>query len=1107
MGNYRQVMMSNKLPASRPVSLRHSQRMLAKWAFLATGLQRIRVQARVRGNNLHLLYEAPQYPHEHTIVNQMVPALATTDLSKLLPLGHPPLYQVFLYGRAVGQEYPAWVKEILLNQLDGHLAELEAERARNSPNQPSEGDESPSSDASNTLATTINEQVSPSTTVNTSAAIVLTNRSLAKQGQADGIARFLSETLGMLGVAVRVKVEVRKQRSHHTKDTTLDADADEQAHVTSYPPVDKSRRKRICVYCESSYSPDPSLLAETIAKQLRDLQLEGFRDALIFSQVTGEAQPDWTLRIDLTPPSEILTYIARWGHIPTIQRLLNQSLEPLGIHASCSQKQLSLHVVCQLTKPGAASSSQADSSEPLPSIPPQEIAVEAVRSLLEFIAPQGLYAAFVYGQAATEKKPAWVEWFKLPAADHPALSESAEELAKQGDMPALAFLLGQALNPDIERQLATGGIRVQICRRESFYHVMTDAPVCPDQTGVATIVADCLRQLKIPNISGVRVYGRRAGEKHPVWTYAADFVPRKRLVPQAMPEFAASEQYLHELLVQPQDDAVSPQEHTTSLNQLVGYVRQAAQTLLLRSPLFAPSDLPHQVDRRGVNTALIWGMAGLLLAVFTDLATSNILQQYAQVQTPEKAARPNANQGGAASLLSPAANGSTPTEPLPSVNAPIQPTPKPAADLPTLKSAPNLDDVFNQEGFTSQSLSDITIAPGEKPYTPSTGLYTPDLENSPYPSFNNPQLDKKLALYYERVLESGPPDVLIIGSSRALRGIDPVALSSALAARGIEDVTVFNFGINGSTAQFADLLLQKILLPAQLPKIILWADGSRAFNSGRIDSTYEALTNSESYRLLAQGKPLLSPAALAKLKPTNASTGRSRVGAPTSTSSSPLIIDITRSYEDASRWFDRTLSVVSATYPQRDQLKGFLRDKFATIVPAQPKPETPSILPSAIAPEDQTSLLQSDRDGFLSLSVQFNPATYYQHYARVPGSFDNDYRAFRLQGEQSEALKSLATMARDRNIPLVFINLPLTAEYLDPVRRDYEQQFQRYMLTAARDLGFGFRNLSELWPTENDYFSDPSHLNRYGAYAVAQHLAQDPMIPWDLLHPSLPSSP
>ncbi|MCS6815522.1 MAG: DUF1574 domain-containing protein, partial [Cyanobacteria bacterium] len=604
-------------------------------------------------------------------------------------------------------------------------------------------------------------------------------------------------------------------------------------------------------------------------------------------------------------------------------------------------------------------------------------------------------------------------------------------------------------------------------------------PVCPDQTGVGTTVAGCLRQLKIPNISGVRVYGRRAGEKHPVWTYAADFVPRKRLVPQAMPEFAASEQYLHDLLVQPQD-TVSPQESATSLGQLAGYVRQAVQTSLLRLPLFAPADLPHQVDRRGVNTALIWGMAGLLLAVFTDLATSNILQHYAQLQTPEKTDRTSANQGGAASLLSPAANGSTPTEPLPSVKAPTQPTPK-AADLPTLKSAPNLDNgVFNDEGFTGSPSAGVTIAPGEKPYTPSTGLYTPDLENSPYPSFNNPQLDKKLALYYERVLESGPPDVLIIGSSRALRGIDPVALSSALAARGIEDVTVFNFGINGSTAKFADLLLQKILLPAQLPKIILWADGSRALNSGRIDSTYEALTTSESYRLLAQGKPLLSPAASAKLTSTGTSTGVSSAGVPTSTSSSPLIIDITRSYEDASRWFDRTLSVVSATYPQRDQLKGFLRDKFAAIVPAQPKPETSLILPSAIAPEDQTSLLQSDRDGFLSLSVQFNPATYYQQYARVPGSFDNDYRAFRLQGEQSEALKSVATMARDRNIPLVFINLPLTAEYLDPVRREYEQQFQRYMLTAARNLGFGFRDLSELWPTENDYFSDPSHLNRYG---------------------------
>ena len=43
---------------------------------------------------------------------------------------------------------------------------------------------------------------------------------------------------------------------------------------------------------------------------------------------------------------------------------------------------------------------------------------------------------------------------------------------------------------------------------------------------------------------------------------------------------------------------------------------------------------------------------------------------------------------------------------------------------------------------------------------------------------------------------------------------------------------------------------------------------------------------------------------------------------------------------------------------------------------------------------------------------------------------------------------------------------------------------------------FAFRDLSEQWTTQYRYFSDPSHLNRYGAYALSLKLAQDAKIPW-----------
>ena len=74
--------------------------------------------------------------------------------------------------------------------------------------------------------------------------------------------------------------------------------------------------------------------------------------------------------------------------------------------------------------------------------------------------------------------------------------------------------------------------------------------------------------------------------------------------------------------------------------------------------------------------------------------------------------------------------------------------------------------------------------------------------------------------------------------------------------------------------------------------------------------------------------------------------------------------------------------------------------------------------------------------------------------------------------------------------------MPLTAEYLDPVRLKYEQEFQQYMLRLTNHSNFIYRDLNQMWSQNNDYFSDPSHLNRYGAYEVSKKLANDPMIPW-----------
>ena len=87
--------------------------------------------------------------------------------------------------------------------------------------------------------------------------------------------------------------------------------------------------------------------------------------------------------------------------------------------------------------------------------------------MLQAIAPQGIHRAMLYGPSTDDISPEWLRGIDLPAAENSALADSAALLASTGDMPALAYCLTRALNPDIKDQLATGGIRVQLFAQRS----------------------------------------------------------------------------------------------------------------------------------------------------------------------------------------------------------------------------------------------------------------------------------------------------------------------------------------------------------------------------------------------------------------------------------------------------------------------------------------------------------------------------------------------------------------------------------------------------------------------------------------------------------------
>ena len=886
---------------------------------------------------------------------------------------------------------------------------------------------------------------------------------------------------------------------------------------------------RLWIFCEASYSPDPLLIAEPIAQRLRQLHLRQFQDAVITIQVTGEAASDWRLRVDLTPPEDMLREWGRWGDLPALSLLVNHVARRYGLKLVTETKKDTLHLISYVLRDAAGqleqrfiqlddsvdarSASEGESEAARinvhsATIHPATISQNAISQtnvnqlvselsdMLRAIAPQGIHRVMLYGPSTDDISPEWLRGIDLPAADTPDLQSPALDLAKEGDLPALAYCLTRALNPDITEQLSTGGIRVQLLLKENLLHIMADGPVCPPKNAIVPLINQTLAEAEIASIAeGVRLYGRRAGQKQPIWTHGKDYQSRQRMVPEAKPEFAASEAYIGELIAPVSDsslattDAAAAGEDVRLSHMLV----RGLQYALLKSQAFIPADdpnglrtaktssLPKVFQAQSKRMALIWGAVGLFLAVQFDFLVGQALQQ-TSAPLVERTAQAERSQGSAADKNAIAVEKVRPNgfgEELAELGWNEETVGDRRLETGRLETG-ETEGFFasaGEGGFAGGSFTASEETTHELTYSPQQGFVSTEslLASSNIPSFRSQQLDEKLALYRRRVAQSGPPDVLIIGSSRALRGVDPAALRQALGSTGYEGLSFFNFGVNGATAQVVDLIVRRLIPPDQLPQIIVWADGARAFNSGRDDMTFEAIASSEGYQ---------------QLEATDTPDGVNDLAIGS------LSDQLAQRAQTADRQLSEFFGKVSSGFTNRNKIRTALSQTFGAIAPdftdeagTTRAGDTPTGEPS------ETTLI--DLDGFLALSTRFNPATYYQEHARVKGAYDRDYEAFQLEGEQTDALNSLLQFTVAQQVPVIFINTPLTDEYLDNHRTQAEEIFLQYMVQVSdRSNAFIFRDFGRIWPQRYDYFSDPSHLNRYGAYQVSARLAQDPLIEW-----------
>ncbi|MEP6518815.1 hypothetical protein [Microcoleus vaginatus] len=376
-------------------------------------------------------------------------------------------------------------------------------------------------------------------------------------------------------------------------------------------------------------------------------------------------------------------------------------------------------------------------------------------------------------------------------------------------------------------------------------------------------------------------------------------------------------------------------------------------------------------------------------------------------------------------------------------------------------------------------------------------------------SFSSDLLNEQLQLYLSYVAAVGPPDVLIVGSSRALQGVDPKQLKQSLAQRGRPGLKVFNFSVNGATAQVVDFQLRRLLKPGHLPQMIIWADGVRAFNSGRDDRTFNSIVDSEGSQLLAAGirpellsdEPNEIPLCYRFPQPCANNNFRKAFTSIDRPWSGTGILPVA---ENAAGGQDthppiKFLSSGTGILPVASNAARYELKPIAADAANQKAQLIPVSRRTTVALRHVNQLADSiDSNGFMAMSGKYNPNTYYRERAYVSGQYDRDYENFNLGGKQAAAFNSVVAFTKARKIPLIFVNLPLTNDYLDGTRLRAEQQFRQRMQQLSRQKGFAFRDFSQRWPGRNDYFVDPSHLNRFGASAVSSLLAADSSIIWPL---------
>ena len=108
------------------------------------------------------------------------------------------------------------------------------------------------------------------------------------------------------------------------------------------------------------------------------------------------------------------------------------------------------------------------------------------------------------------------QYLTPPQQGSPQNKPTAQQLAKEGHPKAIAFLMNRALQPK--------GIQVKVAIKDESLLIVLEGKSVPGEQMIIPSLKKWLKDLGIPSVKSITIYGRQTGQESPAWKRMIEFV-------------------------------------------------------------------------------------------------------------------------------------------------------------------------------------------------------------------------------------------------------------------------------------------------------------------------------------------------------------------------------------------------------------------------------------------------------------------------------------------------------------------------------------------------------------------------------------------------------